>query len=153
MGTEVLIASLLLTGFATYKSIEAQKESAGYQREASQAQVRAAEIKSRNARLQAIREARIKRAALVAGANEAGAGVSSGAVGGAGSIESQLAGNVSNIGAETAFNVYTTEKLSAAEQAQTQANIFQSYAKIGSSVFAGAGGFETIFKTQIPKGT
>lgn len=147
MGTELAIASLLFTGFTTYKSIEAQKESVGQRKEAAQAQVRSAEIKSRDARLQAIREARIKKAALVASANEVGAGVSSGATGGTGSIESQLAGNVSKVGTETAFNVYTTERLSDAEQAQTQANIFQSYSNIGSSVFAGTGGFETIFKT------
>lgn len=148
MGDPVTTTLLVSSLYASYEGIQSQKEAAAQRADATQAQVRGAEVQSRNARVQAIREARIKRAAILAQAEATGAGVSSGAQGGVSSIESQLASNVGNINVQTGFSQYATNRLGAASASETQASIFQAYAGIGMSAFQASGGFDTIFKTK-----
>lgn len=92
----VTIAGITLAGVSTFQGYEARKEQAAAQRESSAAQGRMAEIDAQRQRVQQVREARIRRAQILASQGETGAGTSA-TVGGLSSVTTQVASNIGNI--------------------------------------------------------
>ena len=114
------------TAYSIYSSERAAKSSRRLQR------ARATQEKRSQ-----LREARIRRANIMNLAANVGTTGSSSALGGAGSIQSQLSGNLS----------FIDEGLSLQEaisKNQQRSQLFGSIANLGSSVFSAAGGFSAL---------
>lgn len=98
------------TAASVHQSAQARSE----QRKAARVERRIQDVKAARERRRAIREARIARADVEAGAQATGAGTSSGAITGSGTIGTQLASNLSF--------------LDQASELQTQSSIFRQKA-------------------------
>lgn len=124
----------------TISQIKAQKS----QRKAARAQARIAELQRSRERRDTIRRARIARAQIESQVGSAGLLASSTAIGGTGSIQSQLASNLSFLDQTGALNTEANRQLERAAGFQTQASIFQGVSDIstgflGESPFKAAG--------------
>ena len=138
---------------------EAAEDAADAQHAASQQQAERARLEQRRADIQnartvraAIRQARVARAAIINTGANSGTSGSSGVLGGAGSVQAQLGSNLGYFGAMGELNtgVFQTqvgeaEALSSATQSQASAAGWGALGQLGGSIFAGAGGFKTIF--------
>lgn len=102
-GLTALIVGSLFQGYSSVKQASAQKK-------AMKAQMQADRIKQRNEKRQAIRDARIKRASIIQAGENQGASESSAVAGGAGSIQSQLAGTTSFLDQVGSLNAYATKQ-------------------------------------------
>ena len=125
---------------ATRKGVKAQERAIATQQ-------RAADLKAARDRVRSIREARIKRATLVARAEGAGVGGASGAQAGRQGVVQQLAGNlgfsqqVQGLGAQaSAFNQQ-------AAVAQGQAATWGAIGGIGQSIFSNSERIGGMFNT------
>ena len=149
------------------KQEKAQKNAQRIQQEATEKEnkirQREADAVTHRARVQSIRQGRIRRGALSAYAGASGTQGSSGAIGAGASISSQLSGGLAfgagqrERGEELGnLNVATGAALSRENiniaSAQSSSNTWGAIGGIGSTIFSDAGGFKTIFKTPAPKG-
>lgn len=135
-------------------------------------QQKQADISNQRNRVRSIREARIKRGQIAAGAQNAGVSGSSGAIGGASSISSQLTSNLgfgdqqlqiardlgdNNVATQGALgdinvNLASIATTNSANQAKAQegAALGAAIGGLGSSIFSAGGGFKTIFGAKQP---
>lgn len=86
-------ATTIIAGVGLAFSFQQSRQQAKQQKKAANAARKQEEIRSTQARKQAIREAAVRRAQIVANSSAAGLQSSSGAMGGIGAIGSTLAGN------------------------------------------------------------
>lgn len=171
MGIEVAVAAI--SGIASFVSSQQQakaakrgadqqrqaaEQQAQAQRESIAAQGRMQQIEAQRARIAQVREARIRRASIIASAGNVGLGAGTSGVGGSvGSIQSQAASNIGTISQKQTFadqattaNQHAADAASAftAAGATAQAKMaqWQAIGSVANSVFDAAGGWETIGK-------
>lgn len=140
MAEGAAIAALIISAGAAYKSNEASNEAAKEQKEANKvktAQQKAADLAAVR---QKAREARIRRAQILANAENAGVAGSSGETG-------AVAGVTQNFGIQTAFQAGQSSASSAisghfneAAKYEADANRWQMIGSIANSVFGATGG-------------
>jgi len=100
----ILAITAAATVASTVMSAKASRDQAKAQKASMQAQSRAAGAEAQRARIQAVREARIQRAMMESAAGKAGIGFqSSGVVGAASSVASQLGTNIGNQNVQRGF--------------------------------------------------
>ena len=90
-----LVLKELKKGFESATGIKQQKQAAEESRKANVASRRIQDIKAARERRKQVREAQRAQAEIVQGAQASGTSASSGAITGAGSVQSQLASNIS----------------------------------------------------------
>lgn len=129
------------TAFSVYQGNQAAKD----QKKAMKAQQRASDLKAARERVQAVREARIRRASVVASAGQTGTGMSSGVAGGTGSIQSQLGGNLNfSLGQQALGREATSANISAAGH-QADANMWSAVAGLGGSLIGNSQQVSSLF--------
>lgn len=149
------------------KAAKEQKRAAEHAREAERIQQVRADLASRKARVQQIREARIRRAEILQRGINSGAGLGTSTTSAAmGSIVSTFGGNVGDISQQQGLSRSITNQNLAGAEASSRANTFQGQAQVaetigglgstignlGSSIFNREGGFTTIFGGNTHKG-
>ena len=102
-------------------------------------------IKQKQETIQQIREARIRRAAVVAAGYDQGVGTSSGVVGGASSVESQLSGNLS-------FLDQVGNLQASIGKAASTANLYAGISDLFGAVGKTAAKADTAYTTQAAAG-
>jgi len=120
---------------ATASAAAAEKEA----REISGAQQETVALESRR---QKVREARIRRAQIIAASENTGTTGSSGQVGAVGALSSNLAGLVSSSLGESKANRAINSNLQRAADFTSAGNAFGAWT---NTIQAGIGGFQTIF--------
>jgi len=169
----VAVVGAVVQQQAASKAAKAQRNAADQQREAIDKQTQAgrdaeaakgrmAEVQAQRERIQQVREARIKRSAIVASAGNVGIGAgTSGVSGSTSSIGSQASANIGSINQQQTFaadasaaNQQAADASAAFQIAGAEGNVaaakWQAVGAIGSSVFQGAGGWTTIFGGNTP---
>ena len=109
------------------------------------AQLAQQERNARRDRLRIIREGRIKAANIEAIGANTGASESSGVMGGMGSVQSQVAGNVQNNKSNMALSKQITGYSQDASNAASASSMWGTIGGIGGQVFSDYGGYKTIF--------
>jgi hypothetical protein len=149
MGLSLAAATLIGAGVSavgTIASISSSKKASKEQKRAQQLQQKRADISAQRERYQAVREARIRRGSLEAAAARTGTTATSGFAGGRAAIESGFAGNVAYSQQQQNLAGQVSQANISAADYQSQAATFGAIGGIGSTIFADAGGFKTIFK-------
>lgn len=149
-----VIAAIALgtTAVSMVMQSQAAGEAADAQKAANEAQQRAAQVEAQKARIQQVREARIRRAQVLASGTNTGLGTGTSGMGGAiGSISSQMAGNIGDINQQQTFATQTSQALQKSADAQVDAQKWQQIGNFSQSIFNQAGGFTTIFGGNTPK--
>jgi hypothetical protein len=141
------LAGLAITAAATAYSIKQQSTAAKAQKEAAQQQNNLASLENRKARIKAVREARIKRAAMVAEGQAQGAQYSSGLAGGTSSLGAQLGANIGLANQREGFSQNIANLQNKAITAQNRAGIAGAVGKLGGSIFSDLGGWDNLFDT------
>ena len=155
MAAIIAAIALGLGAVSAYKQSQAAGEAADAQKEANEAQSRAASIEAQKARVQQVREARIRRAQVLASGTNSGLGFGSSGIGGAvGSISSQMGENIGTINTQQTFAQATSSALQKSADAQVDAQKWQMIGEFSKSIFTQQGGFGTIFggNTSTPVG-
>lgn len=146
------VAALGATVYSGQQQAKATKQSAAAQREATAAQGRASSVEAQRARIQQVREARIRRAQVLSSGTNAGLGTGTSGIGGAvGSISTQMAENIGTIGQQENFAQETSAALQVAADKQVTAQKWQMIGGFSQSIFNASGGFTTIFGGNTPK--
>lgn len=138
-GAYAAAASLTATGAGAVQ----QHQAAGEQKKALREQQRISDIKNQREVREQIRQERIKRATILQSGENVGAAESSGVLGGAASVTSQAAGNISFLDSLQQANMASSIFASKAADYQESASLFKGTASIFSAV-AGVGGFRDL---------
>ncbi len=104
-----------------------------------------AEVENRQRRIQQIRQGRIQRAQVVQAGETQGVAGSTGVMGGAASIQSQLATNVAAFGQQQAAGEGAARSVSRARRATERAGVAQAVGGAGQDVFQSQGGYQQLF--------
>lgn len=136
-----LAVSAIGTGIGLYQERQASKEA----ERAAEFQNARTEIENRQRRVQQIREARIQRSQVVQAGENQGVGGSTGVVGGAGSIQSQLAANIGQFTAQGTASAGTARATGKARQATQRAGVAQAVGGFGQDIFQSQGGYQQLF--------
>lgn len=137
----------------------ALQDQAASQREQFALQQQQADIVNTRTVREAVRQARVARAAIINAGGNTGTLGSSGVQGGASSVNAQLSGNLNFFGTMAGLNRSITDtaidQSVAAERAgvaggkaavaQANSAAWGAYGNLGGTIFSGAGGFRTIF--------
>lgn len=126
------------------KAVAAQQASIAEQRKRDA-------IRAARERAQTAREARIKRAQIMATGYNVGAGVSSGVIGGAQAVTSQAASQTGFIGQVQQTTDRANQFQSNAAGYSSDAATWGAISGVGQKVFDYAGGFSTIFGSNSNK--
>jgi len=136
------------------KAASAAKRQAEIERQAELTKARYSNVQAQKARIQQVREARIRRAQVTAATGGEGLGFAgtSSFQGSIGSITSQENANITATNADqtlgnsiSAFNIASGEAQSDILEAGARAQQWQTIGNIGTSIFNAGGGFTTIF--------
>lgn len=134
---------------AASEAAAAQREAAGQQREARAIEGAANQNSATDSRRQRVREARIRRAQIIAASENAGTSKSSGQVGAVGALSTNLAGMLGTSLGESAAAQGINDKNQSAADFIGKANQAQANgAAIGAwtgAIQQGIGGFASIF--------
>lgn len=121
---------------AATEQAKATKQAAAAQREATAAQGRSASVEAQKARIQQVREARIRRAQVLSAGTSAGLGTGTSGIGGAvGSISTQMAENIGTINQQQTFAQETSAALQVAADKQVTAQKWQMIGQFSKSIF------------------
>lgn len=123
--------AIAFMAFSTLASYDQQQKAAKAQRDANALQQRKADNEAQQARIAQMREARIRRAQLLAGAGGMGGG-SSGLSGAQASVTSQMA---SNIGLINQTQYFANEISAKNQQAADHASRAQTYSSVADLAF------------------
>ena len=156
MGLDVATLAWISAGATvagTVMSAQAASDQADAQKSAQQAQQRASEFQAQRERIKAVREARIQRASMEAGAVASGVGMgSSGVVGAASSMASQLGANIGAQNVQMGFAQMASQANQAAANAAARGTQWQAFGGLSNQVLTSQGGWATIFDgNTIPK--
>ena len=142
VGIGAAVGSTVMGVQAANKQKKAMQRAADAQRDQNKIESARQAVLNQRERVQQVREARIRRAQVIAGAGNAGIGVtggSSGVTGATGAIQSQLGHNLGTLGSMSSF----AEQLSLANQreADAQSDFFNAGAKgqMWQSIFGAVG--------------
>lgn len=139
-------AALAVSVVSAGASYSQQKKAAKEQKKAQEAEKRASSVEAARARMEQIREARIRAARIKAQAGAEGTGmVSSGIAGALSSIGSQTGANIGAINVQQGFANEATAALQRAASAQSKAATWQQIGQVSGSIFSDLGGFTSIF--------
>lgn len=128
--------SAAATVYSGQQQAKATKKAAAAQREATAAQGRASSVEAQRARIQQVREARIRRAQVLSAGTNAGLGTGTSGIGGAvGSISTQMAENIGTIGQQENFAQETSAALQVAADKQVTAQKWQMIGGFSQSIF------------------
>ena len=147
MGTEIAIASLIVSMASTAYSISENRQAAKKQQEAqdiSTAQQKSVDLANRRKQ---IREERIRRAQIEQAAANQGAGGSSGEAGAISALGSQMGANIASINQGQMAAAGISNAMSAAAGHGQKAQVAQGVASLSGTIFQGAGGFDSIFSS------
>lgn len=152
IGLSVAAAGTVLNYSQQKKSQRLQEKAAGEQRKANAQQSALQDQQSAQERRQQVREERVKRAQIMNQAALTGTGGSSGELGATAGMSSQLGSNMgfnqSMILGGQQISGFMQNSANYQTQAQSASNRGQMFGQIGglgSSLFAQAGGWKTIF--------
>jgi len=134
-----LIAAAIFTGVSVYQSTQAASE----QREARRAQSRGEQFKAKRERIKQVREALVRQSKIENQAASQGVGGASGAMSGVGSVASQAATNISDIGSQLAIGRTVSRGYGKAQAYSNKAKLISSVAQVGSLGAQTAGSFYT----------
>lgn len=148
MGPVAIIAGigLAVSAAGTYMSIKAQKKQAKAQKQAVRAQRAQDNLRAARERREAIRNARIATGGVEQNAANQGVSGSSMALGGLGSIESQLNQGLSFLDSYNKLSDQASESLGKANNYAMKAQTAASVGQLGMSVFQNASGIAGVFK-------
>lgn len=144
MGIEILLGASLVLGAATaITQNRAANEAADAQKEANE--ISAAQQRNKNMleRRRAAKEARIKRAKIIQGAESGGAGSSSGSLGAQSALASNFGSSVAGQTADVLASEGITKQGERAATAIRKADNFAAWAKVGQK---GISTFQTIWE-------
>lgn len=130
---------------ATINQQKALEKSVKAQRRQGAAQLRMQNIEMQRQRIAQVREARAKRAQILAASESAGVAGGSGEAGGIGSIQSQLGANLSFLDTAQASQQYQFKQGVKSADAQADAAMWGAIGSLSGTVFAAAGGPSTAF--------
>lgn len=152
MGIETIVLAAV-AAVGTAASYSAQKKQAKEAKKAAKAQEKARkaqqvrdDLSARRTRRKQIMEAQRKRAQIIAQGEAAGVSGSSGVVGGAGSINTQLAANTGFLNTNVATSNFVSGQNQIAADAQSKGAYYGAQSNLFSGVAQQAGGFESIGK-------
>ena len=132
---------------STIQQAGAAKDQARAQRSAQEAQQRSSEFQAQRERIRAVREARIQRATMETGAGAAGVGMgSSGVVGAASSMASQLGANIGAQNVQRGFAQIASQANQAAANAAAKGAQWQAIGGLSNQLLTSQGGWAAIFK-------
>lgn len=144
--TILAIGALTVSAGSMIMQSQAANRQADAQRAASAAQGRSANVEAQRARIQQVREARLRRAQVVSAAEGSGLGTGTSGVGGAvGSIASQMGSNIGTINQQQTFAEETSVALQKSADAGVEAQQWQMIGNFSQSIFTQQGGMTTIF--------
>lgn len=146
--TLTLVSTVVGLGTSAYGLVKGQaqaKKSERAQARALAAQQNADELKQARERRQQIREARIRMGTAAQNAANQGVSASSGAIGGQGSIATQLSSNLGFLDQVGNLNKVTTSNNYLANKYKAKADTYGNIANLGMTIFSAGGGFNTIF--------
>lgn len=135
MGIELAVAGLALSAFGTVKQMQAAKKQDKAQKNAAAEQAKLQKAQAARERQQQVRDAVRKRAVIANNAAVQGIGQSSSAIGGQGSVASELGGNINYINQSEQSNLAIGRYNSQAQSAGNQAATYGSVASLGFSAF------------------
>ncbi len=121
---------------------EYERQRAQAQRESNAAQQQQTDIQAQKARISQEREARIRRAQVLASTGISG---SSGTAGAMASISSQEASNIGSIGVMQDLSTAASNANQRAADASSNMALGQMYGQMAGTIFTNQGGFTTIF--------
>lgn len=142
--TALAIASFVVGAASAYNQYQQGQKSLEAQKQAQQAQSRAAQVAAQRERLQAMREARIKRAQILSSAGVQGVS-GSGVQGSVSSIGSQLGANIGYMNVQEGFAQAASMANQQAANAMSSAASWQAIGGLAGKAFDASGGFTTIF--------
>jgi hypothetical protein len=147
MGPVAIIAGigLAVSAAGTYMSVKAQQKQAKLQKKAITAQRAQDNLKAARERREAIRNSRIAAGTIEQNAANQGVSGSSAALGGMGSIESQLNQNLSFLDTYNRLSDQATELIGKANVQGMKAQTASSVAALGMQVFQNASGIGSVF--------
>lgn len=144
MGVVIAAASLAVTAVSAYKQYEAAQDAADAREEAQEIAGAQQQNRARNQRRQQVREERIRRARILASAENTGVGASSSAIGALGALGTNTAANIGFMSSEGRAAQGITSANQSALDAQTRGQMWQGVGQLSSSVFNASGGFGAI---------
>jgi len=121
-----LIAAAIFTGVSVYQSTQAASE----QREARRAQSRGEQFKAKRERIKQVREALVRQSKIENQAASQGVGGASGAMSGVGSVASQAATNISDIGSQLSIGRTVSRGYGRAQAYSNRANMFSQLSSV-----------------------
>ena len=151
MGLEAATIAAIGLGVSaagTAASIIQQGKASDAAEKARKRQNALSELQNRRARIQSIREARVKRAAILARGEAAGASDSTGVQGGVASLQGSLGSSIGFQGQVASAQRGVASAQGQAVSAANRANTYSAIAELGGTIFSGAGGFETLFSPK-----
>lgn len=150
MGFNALIASVVVGTGATVANIQATQQASKQAGKAAEAQRKQQELAAARERANAIRQARMAYAMSAQGAETAGASLSSSALGGLGSIQSQLTSNISFLDKNQQLADQGSIALGKMRAAEANASSFGAVAGLAmqTASLSGSGAFDRIFKSK-----
>lgn len=154
VGAVIGVASLAQQRKAQKAAEKAAKQKAANQQGVVEVKKQQNDVSARQDRIKQAREARIRRARIIAATGNEGLGFNgtSGSVGGTSSVSSQAANNIGNINQDvgfanriSVFNQGAADAQGSYNSAQASNAQWQSIGNVGSSIFEAGGGWQTIF--------
>lgn len=143
--TIIAAGGLAVSAGSAVMQSKGAKKSATAQREAGEAQSRAASVEAQQARITQVREARIRRGQVTAAGTNSGLDTGTSGIGGAvGSISSQMGSNIGNINQQETFAQETSAALQRSADAQVEGQKWQQIGNFSQSIFTDVGGFGTL---------
>jgi hypothetical protein len=144
----VSAAGLVMSGVSFFQQKKATGQAAEATKRQSDLQNRLNEVNAQRARLNAIREARIKRAQILTSTTGAGLGATgtSSSVGGIGAVSTQEATNVQAINKQQGFGQAIGAAQTDYYTAAGEAKGWQDIGSISGSIFKESGGFDSLKK-------
>jgi|DEB0MinimDraft_6_1074348.scaffolds.fasta_scaffold01817_2 hypothetical protein len=137
------LTALAVAAAGTIGSTVMSAKAAEEQREARRASQRGEQFRAKRERVKQVREALIRQSQIENQAASQGVGGASGAMSGVGSVASQAATNISDIGSQLAIGRTVSRGYGKAQAYSNKAKLISSVAQVGSLGAQTAGSFYT----------
>ena len=139
--------ALIFSAVGAIGSVVSQQKSYKAQRKAKRVQSRMADLQAQRERQNQIREERIRRAQIEAGAEATGAGDTSSAIGSQGSLRTQLGANLSFINTTQQLGKQASGYLDQAAQSQASGSLFGTIGGVANQ-FVTPDTYTNLFRKQ-----